>query len=103
MDNLFTTINLFKFLKTEKIWAIETMWLNKMREAQKILKNKKQLTQEGCGSFDYCIDANSNIMLLTWLDNGPVQLISSFTGPAMGKPANQADLFDHILEREKKV
>ena len=86
MDNLFTTINLFKFLKTEKIWAIGTMWLNRMEGAQKILKNKKQLTEEGCGSFDYRIDANSNIMLLTWLDNGPVQSISSFTGPTMEKP-----------------
>ena len=85
MDNLFTSINLFKFLKTKKIWAIGTIRLNRMGGAQQLLKGKKELKKEGRGSYDYRVDANSNVMLLTWMDNGPVQLISSFTAPTLGE------------------
>ena len=38
MDNLFTSINLFKFLKSERIWALGTIRANRMGGAQKLLK-----------------------------------------------------------------
>ena len=89
MDNLFTTINLVKYLKSEGIWTLGTMRLNRMGGAQKLLKSKKELVKEGRGSFDYRVDANSNIMVMAWLDNGSVQLISSFIGPTIGKQAKR--------------
>ena len=41
MDNLFTSINLFKYLKREGIWALGTMRMHRMGGAQKLLTPKK--------------------------------------------------------------
>ena len=84
MDNLFTSINLFKYLKREGIWALGTMRMHRMGGAQKLLTPKKELSKEGHGSLDYRVDANSGIMVLSWLDNGVVNLVTSFLGPSLG-------------------
>ena len=89
MDNLFTSINLSKYLKCEGIWALGTMRIHCMGGAQKRLTPKKELCKEGCGPLDYCVDANSGIMVLSWLDNGVVNLGTSFLGPSLGKPARR--------------
>lgn len=89
MDNLFTSINLFKYLKREGIWALGTMRMHRMGGAQKLLTPKKELSKEGHGSLDYRVDANSGIMVLSWLDNGVVNLVTSFLGPSLGKPARR--------------
>ena len=34
----------------------------------------------GRGSVDYCSDVNSGIIIVKWLDNGPVHLVSNFVG-----------------------
>ena len=41
------------------------------------------------GGFDFQIDANSNTTVLRWLDNGLVQLLSSFIGPDLGAPVKR--------------
>ena len=38
---------------------------------------KKQLAALGLGSKDYVVNANSNVVIVRWLDNGLVQLASS--------------------------
>ena len=48
------------------------------------MKNKKTLEAEGRGTLDYVVDVNSNAVVVRWLDNGIVQLISTFVGPSMG-------------------
>ena len=89
MDNLFTSINLFKYLKREEIWALGAMRMHRMGGAQKLLTPEKELSKEGRGSLDYRVDANSGIMVLSWLDNGVVNLVTSFLGPSLGKPARR--------------
>ena len=63
MDNLFTSINLIKYLEHQRIWALGTMRMNRMGGAQKLLTSKKELTKQGRESFDYHVDANSNFIL----------------------------------------
>ena len=43
MDNLFTSINLFKYLKANGIWAIGTIRGNHLKGAEKLLQSKKEL------------------------------------------------------------
>lgn len=84
MDNLFTSISLFKELKQKGIWAVGTIRSNRLHGADKTMKSKKELTKEGRGSMDYRVDLNSNVTVIRWLDNGLVQAASSFVGPSMG-------------------
>ena len=88
-DNLFTSINLVKHLKAEGIWALGTIRSNRLAGADKLLKSKKVLVAAGRGSIDYRVDANSNIALVRWLDNGLVQLVSSFVGIGNGNPVKR--------------
>ena len=91
MDNLFTGILLFKHLKSQGIWAIGTIRGNRLKSAERLLESKKQLSKEGRGEFDFRIDANTNFIVLSWLDNGIVQLISRFMGPELGDPVERWD------------
>ena len=43
MNNLFTSMNLFKYLKREGIWALGTMRMHRMGGAQKLLTPKKKV------------------------------------------------------------
>ncbi len=38
------------------------------------------MESDGRGSVDYRSDANSGIIIVNWLDNGPVHLVSNFVG-----------------------
>ena len=91
MDNLFTSILLFKHLKSQGIWAIGTIRGNRLKSAERILESKKQLSKEGRWAFDFRIDANTNITVLRWLDNVIVQLTSTFMGPELGDPVKLWD------------
>ncbi len=42
------------------------------------LKKTKELESDGHGSVDYRSVANSGIIIVKWLDNGPVHLVSNF-------------------------
>jgi hypothetical protein len=88
-DNLFSTINLFKHLQAEGILALGTIRSNRLQGADKLLKSKKTLTSEGRGAVDYRVDTKSNVVLVRWLDNGVVQLVSSFVGIENGVPVKR--------------
>lgn len=60
-----------------------------MQGADKLLKSKKTLTSEGRGAVDYRVDTKSNVVLVRWLDNGVVQLVSSFVGIENGVPVKR--------------
>ena len=77
---MFSSINLFSYLKHLGIWAVGTIRSNRLRG----VKNKNTLEAEGRGALDYVVDVNSNVVIVRWLDNGIVQLISTFVGPSMG-------------------
>ena len=79
-DNLFTSLKLVQHLKEDGIWSIGTIRSGRLEGADRLLKSKKDLEREGRGSTDYCVDANSNTVLVSWLDNGLVQMVSSFVG-----------------------
>lgn len=89
MDNLFSSMKLFRYLKDRGFWCVGTIRANRLDGAGALMKNKKQLEKEGRGATDYRCDANSNIVIMRWLDNGLVQLISSFVGSAMGDPVKR--------------
>ena len=44
-----------------------------MYGADKLMQNQKELQKKGRGSLDYLVDANSNIIIVRWIDNGMVQ------------------------------
>ena len=52
MDNLFSTCDLFIELRSRGIWAIGTVRNNRLEGAEKVMKSKKDLEREGCGSVD---------------------------------------------------
>ena len=41
--------------------------------ADKLMQNQKELQKKGRESLDYLVDANSNIIIVCWIDNGMVQ------------------------------
>ena len=84
MDNLFTSVKFVKHLKEMAIWCVGTIRANRLAGAAQLLKSKKELEKEGRGSMDYRCDANSNIVILRWLDNGLVQLVSAHSGIDVG-------------------
>ena len=79
-DNLLKSLKLVQHLKKDGIWSLGTIRSNRLEGADRLLKSKKDLEREGRGSTDYCVDANSNTVLVSWLDNGLVQMASSFAG-----------------------
>ena len=89
-DNYFSSVNLLHYLKTQGIWAIGTIRADRLKGAGRLLQDKKSLEKKGGrGSSDWCVDANSNITIVRWLDNGVVQLISNHIGIADGTPARR--------------
>ena len=64
MENLFSSLKLFKYLKQEGIWCVGTIRGNRLEGGSSIMKSKKQSEKELRGSMDYRLDANSNITLL---------------------------------------
>ena len=52
MDNLFSTCDLFIELRSRGIWAVGTVRNNRLEGAEKVMKSKKDLEREGCGSMD---------------------------------------------------
>lgn len=77
-DNYFSSVNLLQYLKKEGIWAVGTIRADRLKGAEKVLQDKKRLEEKGGrGSSDWCIDANTNITIVRWFDNGMVQLIST--------------------------
>ena len=88
MNNLFSSINLFNYLEQQGIWTVGTVRNNRLYGADKLMQNQKELQEKERGSLDYLVDANSNITIVRWIDNGMVQAISSFIGPDIGDDIN---------------
>ena len=97
MDNLFTSIKLFNTLKDLGIWAVGTIRNNRLHGTEKVMFKKKELEKMGRGSLDYRVDFNSNITVIRWMDNGVVQLASTFIGPSLGDPINRWSSKDKVV------
>lgn len=95
-DNYFSSVNLLQCLQKEGIWGIGTIRADRLKGAGKLLQDKKSLEKKGGrGSSDWCVDVNTNIPIVRWLDNGLVQLISNHIGVAVGTPSSAM-----VCERE---
>jgi hypothetical protein len=77
-DNWFSTLDLMLYLQQKGVLACGTMRVNRLKKCP--LKKTKELESDGRGSVDYRSDANSGIIIVKWLDNGPVHLVSTFVG-----------------------
>ena len=86
MDNLFINIG--------RTGAIRR---NCLKYPEILLLSKKELSKEGKRAFDFRTDANSNITVLRWLNNGLVQLLSTFVIPEL------RDLVKRWSGKEKKM
>ncbi|XP_065070858.1 uncharacterized protein LOC135695640, partial [Rhopilema esculentum] len=62
---------------------------DRLKGAEKVLEDKKSLSKKGRGSSDWCVDANSNVVIVRWMDNGVVQLISNYIGKDDGSKAQR--------------
>ena len=88
-DNYFTSVALMQYLQKERLWAVATIRADRLKGAEKMLEDKKSLSKRGRGSSDWCVDANSNIVIIRWMDNGVVQLISNHIGKEDGTQAQR--------------
>ena len=77
-DNWFSTLDLMLYLKSMRILAVGTIRLNRIGKCP--IDNNKSLQKSGRGSMDYRTDNNSGIVIVKWIDNSVVQLISNFVG-----------------------
>lgn len=84
-DNFFTSLPLLKQLRSDGILALGTIRPNRMDGAQKVLESEKTLKSKGRGSYDWRVDASSNLTVIRWQDNSTVQLASSFVTHELGE------------------
>ena len=77
-DNWFSTLELMLYLKNKEIFAVGTIRLNRLSGCS--VSSNKDLQKAGRGSSDYRTDKNSGIIVVKWVDNNVVQLISNFVG-----------------------
>ena len=71
MDNYFSSISLFKYLRDNKIGACETVQTNSANFPQ-ILKVKKKLDWN---TFSEVVV--NDVLAILWIDNGPVTMLST--------------------------
>ena len=88
-DNYFTSIQLMKELKRNGILSVGTIRQNRMYGAQKLLCPEKELKKQGRGSYDWRVDASSNITVVRWFDNNCVQLASTYIDQSCGENAKR--------------
>lgn len=88
-DNYFSSIDLLQFLRQKQIWAVGTIRADRLKGAEKLLQSKKDRQKKGRGSMDWCVDANKNITVVRWFDNGIVQLVSNHIGEEAGSLARR--------------
>ena len=78
IDNWFSTLNFMLYLKSQIILAVGTIRLNHLGGYS--MDDNKSLQKSGRGSMDYRTDNSSDIIMVEWVDNSVVQLISNFCG-----------------------
>ncbi|XP_065658778.1 piggyBac transposable element-derived protein 2-like [Hydra vulgaris] len=79
-DNWFSTPNLIQYLKGIGIKAAGTIRPNRLHGCPVI--PSKELKKKDRGSLDYRIDKNSALIVVKWLDNSIVHLVSNCFGIA---------------------
>jgi hypothetical protein len=76
-DNLFTTIDLLKYLRDNQIFSVGTLRKNRLMGAETALKPDKEMKARG----DFCIATSAdNITVVKWNDNNIVYTASTFAG-----------------------
>ena len=73
-DHLFTTLDLMICLKKEGLLAAEKISSNHLQGCP--LLSNKDLQKSARGASDYCVDNNSGIIIVMWLDNSWLPIIS---------------------------
>ncbi len=68
---------------------MRTIRSNRLEGANTKLMTTQQLRTSGRGSKDYLLIPISNIVVVRWLDNGIVQLASSYAGIEEGDPVRR--------------
>jgi len=71
MDNFFSSISLFKYLRENKIGACGTVRTNSANFPQ-ILKVKKKLDWDILSGV-----VVNDVLAILWMDNGPVTMLST--------------------------
>ena len=97
-DNWFTTLNQMTYLKKEGLLAIGTIRSNGLQECP--LLSNKDLQKSARGASDYCVDTNSGIIIVKWLDNNVVQLTSNYVSL---EPMDQIERLDKAVGEKKNV
>ena len=77
-DNYFTSMGLIRELKGNGILALGVVKSNRMDGC--VLKTEKELRKDGRGANDCRVSREGDISVVRWLDNGVVNLSSSFVG-----------------------
>ena len=77
-DNWFTTLALLVYLKKNGISSCGTVRTNRLQGCP--LLSNKELKKLGRGSLDFKSDMNSGLIVVKWMDNGPVHVASNYLG-----------------------
>ena len=77
-DNWFSTLEIMLYLKNKGILAVGTIRFNRLGGHS--VSSNKDLKKTGRGSSGCCADNNSAIIVIKWIDNNVVQLVSNFVG-----------------------
>ena len=85
MDNIFTSPNLLRILKTKGISA--TVRINRVDNAH--LRPIKEMEKLERGASDVVTGRNSNLTLVRWKDNKVVRVASTFVGKMPRKKAHR--------------
>ena len=75
-DNWFSTLTLM--LKMKEIGILASATLRANRSAHCPLESDKSLKKMGRGSSSHMVDANSAIIVVKWMDNKSVNLVSNY-------------------------
>lgn len=78
MDNWFTSYQLVVELKKRGLLSVGTVRPNRVPGCT--LKKDDELKKAGRGSYDFRTEPKQNIIMVKWLDNKPVHLLSSYAG-----------------------
>ena len=68
------------FFKKWTLWNTIWLWIWWCSRLKCKLKSEEELKKKGHGSYDGSVDLNSGIVIVRWLDNKAVQLISNYNG-----------------------
>jgi hypothetical protein len=77
-DNWFTTLDLLIYLKNKGILACGTVRSNRLASCP--LQLTKEMKEGGRGTIDYKSDTTQGIIVVKWLDNNAVHVVSNFVG-----------------------